>query len=690
MKTLFFVFIIILTISFMKAQTPYNPPSTKVLPGKDTVHGFQMTDNYRWLEDKSNTEVKKWSHEQTDYTIDYIKKNYPEVAGLKDEIRAYIDRDYIGAPFFKADREFFYAKKKGEQQYQLFTRIKGKEILIFDPLVYDKTGKTAMSGFFLTKDGNKAAVGTQYKGDEINEYRIINTKNGKVIGDVIKNGYGFGWTKDEKHCYLSIRTRGMIDSQIPVKTYLHKLGDDNKKDIFLIAPKDAKNFAGIWDAEDDDVTLITEGDFYSNTLKIRKAGTLDEPKVIYSSVKFKADAFAKNGKLYYFTNHTAPNYKLLVADLNEPEFEKAKVLLPEKETVLEGYTITSDFIITQDKKDALSRLTAYDLNGKYIKELELPETGNVSGMSYHKESNTVFVSLSTFDAPGVLYKLDGKTLQWTFFYQDKPPIDTKDIEAKQVFYYYTDSTRVPMFLVYKKGTKLDGSNPALLYGYGGFNISMSPGYVGLTASFINRGGVYAIACLRGGDEYGENWHKDGMLFKKQHTFDDFISAAEYLINEKYTNPGKLAIKGGSNGGLLVGAAMIQRPDLFKAVICAVPLLDMLRYHKFLIARYWIPEYGDPEKKEDFLNILNYSPYQNIKEGFNYPTSYIKAGENDTRVDPLHAKKFVAALQNNPGQTNPILLYVDFESGHGSGQSIEQQIENISREWIFLFGELNIK
>jgi len=219
---------------------------------------------------------------------------------------------------------------------------------------------------------------------------------------------------------------------------------------------------------------------------------------------------------------------------------------------------------------------------------------------------------------------------------------------------------------------------------------MSPGYVGLTASFINRGGVYAIACLRGGDEYGENWHKDGMLFKKQHTFDDFISAAEYLINEKYTNPGKLAIKGGSNGGLLVGAAMIQRPDLFKAVICAVPLLDMLRYHKFLIARYWIPEYGDPEKKEDFLNILNYSPYQNIKEGFNYPTSYIKAGENDTRVDPLHAKKFVAALQNNPGQTNPILLYVDFESGHGSGQSIEQQIENISREWIFLFGELNIK
>ena len=672
------------------AQFHYNPPATKAIPHKDTVHGFQMTDNYRWLEDKSNPDVKKWSHEQTDYTVDFIKNNFPEVTGLKDEIRAFIDRDYIGAPFFKADREFFYAKKKGEQQHKLYTRINGKEILIFDPLTIDKSGKTAISGFYLTKDGNKAAVGTQFKGDEINEYRIIDTKNGKIIGDIIKNGNDFSWTKDEKHCYLSIRTRGMIDSQIPVKTYLHKLGDDQSKDIFLVAPKDAKNIASVWDAEDDDVTLFTEGDFYSNTLKIRKAETMDEPKIIYSSDKFKADAFVKNGKIYYFTNQNAPNYKLLVADLKEPEFEKAKVLLLEKETVLDAYTITTDYIITQDKKDALSRLTAYDLNGKFIKELELPETGNVSGMSYHKESNTVFVSLSTFTAPGVIYKLDGKTLKWTFFYQDKPPIDTKDIEAKQVFYFSKDSTRVPMFLVYKKGTKLDGNNPVLLTGYGGFNISMAPGYVGTTASFINRGGVYAVACLRGGDEYGERWHQDGMLFKKQHTFDDFISAAEYLINEKYTNPSKLGIRGGSNGGLLMGAVMTQRPDLFKAVICGVPLLDMLRYHIFLIARYWIPEYGDPGKKEDFLNILKYSPYQNIKEGFNYPSTYFKAGENDTRVDPLHAKKFVAALQNNPGQTNPMLLYIDFDSGHGSGQSIEQQIENISREWIFLFGELNIK
>jgi prolyl oligopeptidase len=311
-------------------------------------------------------------------------------------------------------------------------------------------------------------------------------------------------------------------------------------------------------------------------------------------------------------------------------------------------------------------------------------------MSYHKQSNNIYVSLSTFQSPAKLYRLDGKTLKWTFIYQDKPAIDTKNIESKQVFYKSKDGTRVPMFIIYKKGLKLDGNNPALLYGYGGFNVGMGPSYIGTAASFINRGGVYAIACLRGGNEYGENWHRDGMLMNKQHTFDDFIAAGEYLIKEKYTNKEKLAVKGGSNGGLLIGAVVTQRPDLFKTAICGVPLLDMLRYHKFLIARYWIPEYGDPDKEEDFNNIIKYSPYQNIKAGINYPAILVKAGENDSRVDPLHAKKFAAALQNNPGQKNPVLLYVDFESGHGSGQSTDQMVENIELEWRFVMNELGMK
>ncbi len=416
---------------------------------------------------------------------------------------------------------------------------------------------------------------------------------------------------------------------------------------------------------------------------------MDEPKVIFSSKKYRANPQTTDDKIYFLTNYRAPNYKIMVAAIDKPEFEHWTEFYPEKETVLDGFVITKDYFIVKYKKDVLSRLSAYNFNGELVKELELPEFGNVTGISYHDETNTVFATLATFTSPSKLYKLDGKSLKWEFFWQDEVNIDVSQIESKQVFYTSKDGTRVPMFIVHKKDNKLDGNNPTLLYGYGGFNITISPNFIGTTASFINRGGVYALACLRGGSEYGESWHRDGMLDKKQNTFDDFISAAEYLIKESYTNPQKLCLRGGSNGGLLIGAMITQRPDLFKCAICAVPLLDMLRYHKFLIARYWIPEYGDPDQKEDFLNILKYSPYHNLRWGFNYPSILFKAGENDSRVDPMHAKKMSALMQNNPAQRNPILLFVDFESGHGSGQSINQMIENIELEWRYIMWQLGI-
>jgi prolyl oligopeptidase len=672
----------------MQAQIKY--PDTPKKPVQDKIHNFKNTDQYRWLEDKANPEVKEWSHKEHQFTLDFVKNKYKDVVGLKNEIIAYLDRDYLSSPFFKADREFFYARKKGEQQNKIYTRIKGKEIKIFDPEVYDKNGKASISSFDLTEDASKAAVGIQYSGNEIQEVRIIDTKNGKVLGEPIKGLNDFSWTKDEKHAYISIRTQEMIDKQLPVSTYLHKIGDDRKNDKFLLAPKDAKDFASIYDSDEGDVTFTNEGDFYSNTLKIKKTGGADNFKLIFSSKEFKATPIVKNNKIYYFTNDNAPNFKIMVADLDNPEYSNWKTFIGEKkDAVIEGFAISKDYVILQEKREVLSRLSAYDLNGKFIKNIELPETGDVASISYHKESNSVYVGISTFQSTSKLYKLDGKSLEWKFIFQDNPPIDTKDIVSEMVYYYSADSVKVPMFLIHKKDVKLDGNNPTLLYGYGGFNISMQPSFVGMTASFINRGGVYAIACLRGGAEYGESWHRDGMLMKKQNTFNDFIAAAEFLIANKYTNPSKLAVKGGSNGGLLIGATITQRPDLFKAAICAVPLLDMLRYHKFLIARYWIPEYGDPDKQEDFLNILKYSPYQNIKPGFNYPATMVKTGENDTRVDALHAKKFAAALQNNPGQEDPILLFIDFESGHGSGQSIEQMAENNYLEWKFLMGELGM-
>lgn len=673
----------------LQAQVQFMPPSTDAIPIVDDLHGLQLTDNYQWLEDKNDQKVIDWTRAQHDHTLDYLKSTTQPIKGLRDEIAAYLDRDITGPIFLQGDRQFFYVKKKGEQQYKLYTRLNGKDVLVFDPTSIDESGMSAISGVNFTRKGEKVAVGVQNKGAEISTYRIVDTKTGKIIGNAIEGLRGFTWTKDEQHAYITVGTKEMLEKQIPLKTYLHTIGSERSKDEFLGAPNDAKNFMSYFDAKYSDLTFTTEGDFYSNTLKMKTTGSKDELNTIYSSKKFRASPYAIDDKIYFMTNHEAPNFKLMVADKSKPEFENWKELIPEKETVLESYIITKDYLIIQDKKDVVSRLSAYDHNGKFIKEIELPEIGNVGSISYHKESNTAYVNLSTFTAPTKIYTLDGSSLEWKLYFEREVPMDTKDIEASIKFYNSKDGTRVPIFIMHKKGIELDGTNPALLYGYGGFNIGMSPNFIGMAATFVNRGGVYAIACIRGGDEYGEAWHEDGMLKNKQNSFDDFISAGEYLIKEGYTNNERLACRGGSNGGLLVGAVITQRPDLFKAAICAVPLLDMVRYHKFLIARYWIPEYGDPSVKEDFQNILTYSPYHNIRMGVNVPTTMVIAGENDTRVDPLHAKKFVAALQNNPGQINPIMLYMDYDSGHGSGKSTEKQIEDIEVQYGFIMNQLGM-
>ncbi len=674
----------------LKAQVQFKPPATKAVPVVDDLHGFQLTDNYQWLEDKKDQTVIDWTRSQHDHTLNYLKATATPIDGLRDEIAAYLDRDITGPIFLEGDRQFFYVKKKGEQQYKLYTRLDGKDVLVFDPTSIDESGMSAISGVNFTQEGEKVAVGVQHKGAEISTYRIVDTKTGKIIGNTIEDLRGFTWTKDEKHAYITVGTKEMLEKQIPLKTYLHKIGSKRSEDQFLGAPSDSKNFMSYFDARYSDLTFTTEGDFYSNTLKMKTTGSNDELQEIYSSKKFRASPYALDDKIYFMTNHEAPNFKLMVTDKDKPHFDNWKELIPEKETVLSSYIVTKDYLIIQDKKDVVSRLSAYDHNGKFIKEIKLPEIGNVGSISFHKKSNTAYVNLSTFTAPSKIYTLDGSSLEWKLYFEREVPMDTKDIEASIKFYTSKDGTKVPIFVMHKKGIKLDGSNPSLLYGYGGFNIGMSPSFIGMAATFVNRGGVYAIACIRGGNEYGEAWHEDGMLKKKQNSFDDFIAAAEYLIDEGYTNNERLACRGGSNGGLLVGAVITQRPDLFKAAICAVPLLDMVRYHKFLIARYWIPEYGDPEVKEDFQNILTYSPYHNVRMGINVPTTMVIAGENDTRVDPLHAKKFVAALQNNPGQINPIMLYMDYDSGHGSGKSTEKQIEDIEIQYGFIMNQLGMK
>lgn len=698
MKKLLTSFTLVILFHFillhpLMAQFIY--PNTNAVPVEDSMHGMILTDNYQWLEDKTDANVINWTKAQHEATVNYINKVHAPIDGLRDEFEAYIDRDVISPLSQVADRQFFTMRKKGDKQSKLYAKIDGKDVLLFDPEIIDPSGTSSMSGRSYTKKGEKVAIGVQSKGAEIQTFYIIDTKTGKILGDPIEGLRGFAWTDDEKHAYVWVQTKEMIDNQQPYKIYRHKIGAKRSQDEFLLTPKSAKNVASVYDARYGGVTFMSEGDFYStHSLKMKKVGSKKEPKEIYSNTKFRVSPYALEDKIYIFTNHEAPKFKIMVTPKDKPSFENWTDLYPEQETVLESYAITPKHLIIQDKKDVVSRIKLYDLKGNFIKNIALPEVGNVASVSYNRDVNAVFVGMTSFTTPYKLYKLNPNDLEkddlkWELFYEQEAAIDMSNIEAKIEFYTSKDGTKVPIFIVHRKDLKLDGNNPTLLYGYGGFNIGMSPSFIGSRAMFVNRGGVYAVACLRGGDEYGEQWHQDGMMFKKQNTFDDCIAAAEYLISEKYTNTEKLAVQGGSNGGLLVGAVITQRPDLFKAAICAVPLLDMVRFHKFLIARYWIPEYGDPDKKDEFQNILQYSPYHNVRVGVNVPTTLVTAGENDTRVDPLHAKKFVAILQNNIGQKNPIMLYMDFDSGHGSGQSTEKTINNLEFQMRFIMRELGM-
>ncbi len=653
-----------------------NPPATPARPVVDTVHGMMLTDPYRWLEDNKNEEVIKWTRAQHDAALAWLDKNAPEVPGLKDELTRYTDRTITSPPSYYKGREFFTRKVKGEEQAKLYTRIDGKEVLLFDPVKLDPTGKSSMQGRAYSRDASILAVGVQRAGDELPTQFFINSKTGEQVYAPLPQVWGVSWTKDNTVAYIQPRTQEQVSKQLPLYTQLVKLTQPIKDQPVVHKFTDAKQWGGVADFEYAPYTLFTTGEGKSAQYSIRKNGSSDAPQLIFDQKGSNASIEIIGDTIYAWTNAGAPNGRLLKASVAKPEFKNWKQIVGEqKGVVLESFVVTKKNIIVREKRELLNRLRVLDLNGKFVRDLAAPEFGSVTSISYDRDSNTLYAALATFTAPFKLYKLDADRLEWKFLYQDESVLDTRDIETKQVNVTSRDGSKVPMFVSYKKGTKLDGNNPAVIYGYGGFNIGISVGYLGTFATLVNRGVVVAQPGLRGGDEYGESWHEGGMNGNKQNVFDDLYASAEWLIKEGYTKPSRLVAFGGSNGGLLVGAAATQRPDLFKGIVCSVPLLDMVRYHKFRIARYWIPEYGDPDKAADFAWLLRYSPYHNVRVGVNMPTMLVIAGENDTRVDPLHAKKFVALAQNTPGQINPVMLKMDYDSGHGTGKSTAQQVED---------------
>jgi len=669
------------------AAPAFFPPETPARPVVDDLHGVLLTDRFRWLENAKDPEVAAWTRAQHAATVQFLDANAPAVPGMKEELSRYFDRDRTDPPLFKHGRQFFQRTKRGEAQAKLYTRIDEREVLLFDPLALDASGKTKIGAVIPNRAATRLAVGVYAQGTERKDFRIIDSTTGAQIGPVITGLDAFAWARDERYAYITPRTAETDANQEPMRCLKHEFGTDRAKDRLLLAVKDAKNYCSVYEPEEADVTVFETGDFWSNTIRIRPLDSDAESKTIYASDKYRAEAIFRRDRVYFRTNDRAANWKLMEASYARPEFSDWTTLVAEQPTVLADVNVTSAWIVATMREDVLSKLVVHDMNGKTVRELPLPEFGNVSGIAFDVDADRGYATLASFTAPSKVYGFGGKALDWSLVWQDDPPLDLSQIVATRVYVTARDGARIPVFVAHRKDVQRNGTNPTLLRVYGGFNVAVEPFYLGSYSAFINRGGVFVEAGVRGGDEYGEKWHEQAMLAQKQNTFDDTIAVAEWLIREQYTKPARLAVEGGSNGGLTVGAVITQRPDLFRAAICQVPLLDMVRFHKFLIARYWIPEYGDPDGDPDFRWLLRYSPYHNVRSGVNLPQTLVVAGEFDSRVDPMHAKKFVAEVQSHAGQVAPFLLYMDFDSGHGTGKTQQQRVIDRDYELRFLMNAL---
>jgi prolyl oligopeptidase len=529
-----------LTSVAVAADVAFFAPATPERAVTESLHGVTLTDRYRWLEDGKNAEVQSWTRAQHAATVSYLDRAAPPLPGMKDELTRYFDRNRTDAPFFKYGREFFKRVIKGEPQAKLFTRLDGKEILLFDPVAVDPSGKTRLGSIVPNRDGSKLAIGIYSGGSEIQDVRITNSRTGAAIGPLIKGVGGFHWARDERFAYFTPRTAESDAKQEPHRCVRHRLGGDRKDDEVLIQMQDAKNFCRVYEPEEAEVTVFETGDFWSNTIRIRPIGSRAEPKTIYSSDKFRAEATFRPDRMYFRTNQNAPNWKVMAASYAKPEAASWTALIPEQATVLDVVTVTNDWIVIQDREDVLSRLSVYDKDGKRIRELPLPVFGNVTDSAYDYATDTIYATLASHTAPYKVYSLGGKALDWNLVWQDDPPLDLSQIVAERLYVPAKDGTKIPVFIARRKDSRLDGANPTLLNGYGGFNIPVAPFYLGSYSSFINRGGILVDAGIRGGSDMASGGTSRRCSGRKQTTFDDMIAVAEWLIAQKYTQPSKLA------------------------------------------------------------------------------------------------------------------------------------------------------
>ena len=670
------------------AKADSKPPATRAEATADTYNGVSVADPYRWLEDQNSPETRAWIDEQNKYS-EGILHALPGRDAIRKRLGELLKVESIGSPT-EANGRYFFSKRLPDQDLAvLYVRkgVTGKDEVLIDPHPLSSDHRTSVHLVDVQRDGSLVGYGVQVGGEDESTIRFREVDTGRDLPDVLPRARysGVSITPDRKLVYYA--KHGKEGPRV----YVHTMGSDPSTDrkIFGDAYGPEKYIsAGVSDDGKWLEIVVSHGSAaVKSEVYVENVAEGGPIVPIVNDVDARFSPRIAGDRLYLQTNWKAPNGRVLLVDLKDPAREKWKEVVAEKPVPIDGSSAVGGRLFVRYLENVLSKVEILDADGKPQGELSFPEIGTLSNVRGRWDSPEAFFTFVSYVTPPTIYRYDAAKGTRSVWAKESVPVKSGDFTVRQVHYTSKDGTKIPMFVVHRKGLKPDGTHPALLTGYGGFNLSSTPAFSARAAVWVENGGVYAVANLRGGGEFGEDWHHAGMLAKKQNVFDDFIAAGEYLVRERWTSASRLAISGGSNGGLLVGAALTQRPDLFAAVVCAYPLLDMVRYHKFLVAGFWVPEYGSADNPEQFPFIYAYSPYHHVQKGAKYPAVLFITGDSDTRVAPLHARKMTALLQANTGSDRPVLIHYDTKAGHSRGSTpVPKQIDDLTDELGFLFAE----
>ncbi|MGQ0542000.1 MAG: prolyl oligopeptidase family serine peptidase [Blastocatellia bacterium] len=702
----FFLALAIFTLlsSSIPAQNGWSYPKPRKTDQVDDYHGTKVSDPYRWMEDAPlNDDTKAWIEAENKLTSSYLA-TIPERAKIKARLTELWNYERYSAPNKIADGFYIYSKNDGLQNQSVLYKAKSIDdpgTVFFDPNKLTTDGTAALSGSSFTDDGKLWAYGVAKSGSDRTEWKVLNVETGEHLSDTLRPNRqgGVSWLKDNSGFFYSRFPDAQAGSELKdankfQKIYFHKLGTPQSEDFVVYErPEDGELFMGGGVTEDGNwlVISVSKGTERMNMVYFKNLTMQKAPIIPLVTERTNSYSFVGNdGPVFYFRTDKDAERGRLVSVNVLARSHIWKEIVPQSAETLNGIQMINDQFVLNYLKDAYTKIKIVDKTGKHVRDVELPGIGSAGGFGGKQKDTETFYSYSSYNAPPTIYRYDMTTGKSTLFRQAKVKFDPSQFEVKQVFFTSKDGTKVPMFITHKKGLKLDGTNPTLLYGYGGFNISQTPGFSVARLPWLEMGGVYAVACIRGGSEYGKSWWANGAKLKKQNVFDDFIAAGEALIDLKYTSTPKLAIQGGSNGGLLVGAVLNQRPDLFGAALPAVGVMDMVRFTEFTVGAAWKSDYGDPKDPTEFKALYAYSPLHNIKPGTKYPATMVTTADTDDRVFPAHSFKYAAALQEAQASDAPILIRIETKAGHGAGKPTTKQIEEQTDIYGFLVKSLGVK